>query len=681
MTNIKRVVSLGLTRSGTAIADVPDTPTIGTATDVGTSRPLNNGAATVTASPSATGGIPTSYTVTSSPGGYSATSTSPVTVTGLQIGVSYTFTAVANTTTGSSPASTSSSNSITATTVPGSPTITSAVDVGTSRPYNNGAATISFNAPANNGGKSITSYTVTSSGPTVTTASGSSSPITITGLSFGTYTFTIAAVNANGTGQPSGSSTSISVTTVPDQPTNVTSLPTYDSRNISVSFTDPADGGKTPTYTVTASPGGATQTGSSPVTFSNLTLGSSYTFTVAASNANGNGNVSSASGSTYPIDIKTSSGSVNSTTSTTPVLASSLSASSTDNAPTAFFWTGNTYSTNSVALDLLVKIASGSGVVSDVVTQNMEPQDLNDVIHTGGFYYSSSYPSANSIYQYGWVETASSTGTFNTRLLRLCLDSGSVATYNENSVTNALATSTSACSNITVPTNGNYLLIATGSVNVSSASATSSQVFVRETGPLGPVPGPTITASQQTPIVTTDTTNYFPYWYIQKISNKSGYSYSLEFLSGNTAYTATMKGSGLMLINLDAFKAHYYDEPADVTTTSVSGANIGRTSTFSISSPSNGHIVFASAFLTGTNTSYYSESVIINRDTSAYTLTHRREPNLTTEEYPFVVGEIWKDVDSQVDWRLYTQNAAGTAGLKSMRICIIDTGIAGSNFP
>ena len=116
MTNIKKVVSSGLTRAGTFIVDVPDTPTIGTATDVGTSRPFNNGAATITASPSATGGIPTSYLATSSPGGFNATSTSPVTVTGLQTGVSYTFTASATNSTGASQAS-SSSNSITATTV------------------------------------------------------------------------------------------------------------------------------------------------------------------------------------------------------------------------------------------------------------------------------------------------------------------------------------------------------------------------------------------------------------------------------------------------------------------------------------------------------------------------------------------------------------------------------------
>ena len=63
---------------------MPWTPTIGTATDVGTSRAYNNGAATVTFTAKATGGTPTSYTATSTPGSYTGTaSSSPITVTGL----------------------------------------------------------------------------------------------------------------------------------------------------------------------------------------------------------------------------------------------------------------------------------------------------------------------------------------------------------------------------------------------------------------------------------------------------------------------------------------------------------------------------------------------------------------------------------------------------------------------
>jgi hypothetical protein len=36
MANVKKVASLGLTRTGTSIPDVPDAPTIGAVTDLGT---------------------------------------------------------------------------------------------------------------------------------------------------------------------------------------------------------------------------------------------------------------------------------------------------------------------------------------------------------------------------------------------------------------------------------------------------------------------------------------------------------------------------------------------------------------------------------------------------------------------------------------------------------------------
>ena len=60
-------------------------------------------------------------------------------------------------------------------------------------------------------------------------------------------------------------------------------------------------------YTVTASPGGATGTGaSSPITVSGLSNGTAYTFTVRASHANGQSSASSASNSATPINPFTS---------------------------------------------------------------------------------------------------------------------------------------------------------------------------------------------------------------------------------------------------------------------------------------------------------------------------------------------------------------------------------------
>lgn len=94
----------------TEIMDVPDAPTIGTATGSGTT-------ASVPFTAAVTGGTPTSYTATSTPGSITATSaTSPISVSGLTGGTSYTFKVKGTNSTGTGPDS-SASNSITATLV------------------------------------------------------------------------------------------------------------------------------------------------------------------------------------------------------------------------------------------------------------------------------------------------------------------------------------------------------------------------------------------------------------------------------------------------------------------------------------------------------------------------------------------------------------------------------------
>jgi hypothetical protein len=80
----------------------------------------------------------------------------------------------------------------------------------------NGSATVTWAAPASDGGSPIIAYTVTpltgvNSGPVVT-VSGSPAPTSATvpnlinGLS---YTFTVAAINANGTGPASAASSAV----------------------------------------------------------------------------------------------------------------------------------------------------------------------------------------------------------------------------------------------------------------------------------------------------------------------------------------------------------------------------------------------------------------------------------------------------------------------------------------
>jgi hypothetical protein len=148
----------------------------------------------------------TGYTVTSSPDGITAKGlSSPVVVLGLTNGTAYTFTVTSNNAAGLSTTS-APSNSITpnvslAPTPPSAPVIGVATE-------GDAQATVTFSAPANDGGSAITSYRVTST-PDGITASGTASPITVTGLTNGTaYTFTVVANNALGMSVASASSNS-----------------------------------------------------------------------------------------------------------------------------------------------------------------------------------------------------------------------------------------------------------------------------------------------------------------------------------------------------------------------------------------------------------------------------------------------------------------------------------------
>lgn len=93
-------------------------------------------------------------------------------------------------------------------TVPGAPTIGTAT-------AGNATASVTFTAPSSDGGSAITGYTVTSS-PGSLTGTGASSPITVSGLTNGTsYTFTVRATNAIGTGPASAASNSVSPSAPP----------------------------------------------------------------------------------------------------------------------------------------------------------------------------------------------------------------------------------------------------------------------------------------------------------------------------------------------------------------------------------------------------------------------------------------------------------------------------------
>lgn len=92
--------------------------------------------------------------------------------------------------------------------VPGAPTIGTAT-------AGNATASVTFTAPSDTGFPTTLTYTVTSS-PGGFTGTGSSSPITVSGLSNGTaYTFTVRATNATGISAASAASNSVTPSSIP----------------------------------------------------------------------------------------------------------------------------------------------------------------------------------------------------------------------------------------------------------------------------------------------------------------------------------------------------------------------------------------------------------------------------------------------------------------------------------
>jgi len=154
---------------------------------------------------------------------------------------------------------------------PAAPTDVSAV-------LGNAQATVSFTAGAT-GGSTYLRYTVTAI-PSGITASGSSSPITVTGLTNGTdYRFSVSASNGKvGATALSGLSNQVSPAAPSTTPTGVSAL--AGNGQATVSFTVPTSGSAS--YTATSIPGGYSATGtSSPIVVSGLQNGTSYRFTVS----------------------------------------------------------------------------------------------------------------------------------------------------------------------------------------------------------------------------------------------------------------------------------------------------------------------------------------------------------------------------------------------------------------
>jgi len=239
------------------------------------------------------------YTASGLPAGISINPATGL-ISGTIVGNAGTYSVTLGAVNGAGPGSKTLSLVVSGTT-PGAPSGVSVV-------LGNGQATVSFTAPTDTGGYSITGFTVTatpSSGSPVT-ATGTSSPITVAGLTNGVaYAFTVAATNSAGTGSPSPSTAKAA----PESPPTITTQP----QSVSV----PAGGSAV--FSVLATGAGLTYQwafNGTALTDGNGISGSSTSTLILA-------NVQSANSGTYTVTVSTVGGSVTSSAATLSLLTGS----------------------------------------------------------------------------------------------------------------------------------------------------------------------------------------------------------------------------------------------------------------------------------------------------------------------------------------------------------------------
>jgi hypothetical protein len=280
---------------------IPPKPTIVSVTDVGTNRPFDNGALSVTVSPDPLGPTPDFYNAWAvDPQGNEflssgSTSNTTFTIPNLKSNVQYTVRIVAVVDFVASEIA-ASTTPVLVTTVPATPTIGTATDVGTNRSIDSAAATVTFTAGAT-GGKSITGYKVYSSDATLRGTS-TSSPILAEGIDIryqNDISFRVTAVNDNGESQVSSFTSSITLTSTPGGPS--ITLDSTSGTDVNFSFSVPDTGGRpvisTRVYVMSAGFELASTTisaasGSGSLTIPELTTGDAYLWS-QATNSNGTG--------------------------------------------------------------------------------------------------------------------------------------------------------------------------------------------------------------------------------------------------------------------------------------------------------------------------------------------------------------------------------------------------------
>ena len=229
-----------------------------------------------------------SATCTSADGGTSGLTSitgptaTPITVTGLTNGHTYTCVVSAINAVGSSPSSAASASAFVGLpSAPPQPTVAAG----------NAQIVVTFAAP-NNNGSTITGYTATctsGNGGVTGSTTGTASPLIVTALTNGaSYTCTVAAANVFGPGPSSPASAAAVPSLVPASPAAPTVL--FGNERVTVTFTpivdvaNPVTGYAATCTSLDGGTPGAKSGTTSPLVVTSLTNGKTYTCTVTATN-------------------------------------------------------------------------------------------------------------------------------------------------------------------------------------------------------------------------------------------------------------------------------------------------------------------------------------------------------------------------------------------------------------
>jgi hypothetical protein len=167
---------------------------------------------------------------------------------------------------------------------------------------NGTSATLTWSPPSSNGGSAVTGYQVSRTGSAPVDL-GVVGTYTWTGLTPGTsYLFTVAGRNSVGVGLAASSSAATPAT--PGAPTSLSATPAADGQSVGLSWSPPGANGGSPVtgYTVSVSGGPGLDLGAvGSHTFTGLTSGTTYQFSVRAKNAVGSGAAATASATTTSV--------------------------------------------------------------------------------------------------------------------------------------------------------------------------------------------------------------------------------------------------------------------------------------------------------------------------------------------------------------------------------------------